>query len=109
MKVSLPRPVALIAEVGLPVGLEDGFQVLGGDAAAGILPTCLPARLVPGIEDIRFEDVSLYNVPGSRYDLHAVSATGTLIAVVVNSEQAGLLRIPSGSPSARGEAPDLAP
>ncbi|CAN5540496.1 hypothetical protein BH23ACI1_BH23ACI1_23340 [soil metagenome] len=35
----------------------------------------LPARLVPGIENIRFEDVSLYNVPGSRYDLHAVSAT----------------------------------
>lgn len=75
----------------------------------GVQTAYLPASLVPGIEEIPFEDVSLYDVLGSRYDLHAVSATETLVAVVVSNPEAGLLRIPAGSPALSAQRLTLLP
>ena len=57
----------------------------------------------PRDRQIDFTDLSLYGLLESRYDLHPVGATETLIAVVVNGEDANLLRVQPGSPALAAE------
>jgi GntR family transcriptional regulator len=76
--------------------LADGTPV-------GVQTAYLPMAMVPGIDQVNFTDRSLYGLLESRYDLHPVGATETLIAVVVNGDDANLLRVPPGSPALAAE------
>lgn len=69
----------------------------------GVQTAYLPLAMAPGIEEVEFTDLSLYGLLESRFDLHPVAAKETLIAVVVNSEEANLLRVPVGSPALAAE------
>jgi GntR family transcriptional regulator len=69
----------------------------------GLQTAYVPSALVPRIDEMPFTDVSLYQVLRSEYNLHPVTARETHIAVLVSSEEAGLLRIPPGSPALAAE------
>src|SRR5688572_7580656 len=79
---------------GVPVGVQTAY---------------LPAAMVPGIEDVPFSNTSLYGVLESRYNLRPVGAKETLVAVVVNAEEAGLLRIAAGSAALAAERTTFLP
>ncbi len=65
--------------------------------------------MLPGIEDVPFSNTSLYGVLESRYNLRPVGAKETLVAVVVNAEEAGLLRIAPGSAALAAERTTFLP
>lgn len=67
---------------GLPMGLQTAY---------------LATSMVPGIEELGFEELSLYGVLASRYDLRPIGATETLVAVAIDADAAKLLRVPPGS------------
>lgn len=69
----------------------------------GVQTAYLSMAMVPGIDEVQFTDLSLYGLLESRYDLHPAAAKETLIAVVVNNEEANLLRVPPGSPALAAE------
>ena len=102
----IPAPADVAARLGIPsdervfclrrLRLADGTPV-------GVQTVYLPLAMVPGIDEVNFTDLSLYGLLESRYDLHPVSATETLIAVVVNGDDATLLRVPPGSPALAAE------
>jgi GntR family transcriptional regulator len=69
----------------------------------GVQTAYLPLAMVPGIEEVEFTDLSLYGLLESQYDLHPSAAKETLVAVIVNGEQASLLRVPTGSPALAAE------
>lgn len=75
----------------------------------GVQTAYLAAVRVPGIEDVRFSDASLYGVLKSRYNLHPVTAKETLVAVAVNPEEAKLLRVAPGSPALAAERTTFLP
>jgi GntR family transcriptional regulator len=105
-KSVLAAPVDIAAKLEIPVA-DPVFRLrrlrLADGIAMGIQTAYLPLAMVPGIEEIKFTDKSLYEVLRSRYGLHPVSAKETLIAVVVNNEDASLLRVPQGSPALAAE------
>ena len=76
---------------------------LADSVPMGIQTTYLPIEMVRGIEQLAFENQSLYDVLRTRFDLHPVSAKETLIAVAVNNDEATLLRVPAGSPALAAE------
>lgn len=102
--VAAPADVASHLRIGVadPVFCLRRLRLADG-VPMGVQTSYLPAALVGGIEEIRFEDTSLYDVLRSRFNLHPVNAKETLIAVAVNSEEANLLRVPAGSPALAAE------
>ena len=76
---------------------------LAEGAPMGLQTAYLPSRLVPGIETLSFDDASLYQILAERYGLHAAGARETHRAVLVTGEEAGLLRVSSGSPALAAE------
>lgn len=76
---------------------------LADDLPMGWQTSYLPLALVPGIEQIDFTNASLYEVLRTHYSLQAISAKETLIAVVVNHEDAALLRVPVGAAALAAE------
>lgn len=73
---------------GVPMGLQTAY---------------LASAMVPGIEELPFETLSLYGVLDSRYDLRPIGATEMLVAVAIDAEQAKLLRVAAGSPGLAAE------
>jgi GntR family transcriptional regulator len=73
---------------GVPMGLQTAY---------------LASAMVPGIEDLPFETLSLYGVLESRYDLRPIGATETLVAVAIDAEEAKLLKVAAGSPGLAAE------
>ena len=76
---------------------------LADSVPMGVQTTYLPLALVRGIEEIRFEKQSLYDVLRTRFNLHPVNAKETLIAVALNNDEASLLRVAAGSPALAAE------
>ena len=76
---------------------------LGDGEPVGVQTAYLPLAMVPGIDDVDFTNLSLYGLLEARYELHPVAATETLIAVVVNGEDANLLRVAPGCPALAAE------
>ena len=102
--VAAPADVA--AQLRIPVA-DSVFCLrrlrLADGVPLGIQTAYLPITMVRGIEEIPFEDLSLYDVLRTRFDLHPIRAKETLIAVAVNADEAGLLRVPAGSPALAAE------
>lgn len=73
---------------GVPMGLQTAY---------------VASAMVPGIEDLAFENLSLYGVLDARYGLRPMGATETLVAVAIDAEKAKLLRVAAGSPGLAAE------
>lgn len=105
-KSVIAAPPDIASKLEIPVA-DPVFRLrrlrLADGVPMGIQTTFLPLALVPGIEETKFTDVSLYSVLRSRYGLHPGHAKETLVAVVVNTEEAALLRVPQGSPALAAE------
>lgn len=69
----------------------------------GIQTAHLPHDLVPGIENLSFENTSLYEVLAARYRLSLEHAKETHFAVAISPEVAELLQVPAGSPGLAAE------
>lgn len=69
----------------------------------GLQTAYVPMASVPGISNMAFTDASLYDVFRSRYNLYPATAKETHVAVLVNTEEAGLLRTSPGSPALAAE------
>lgn len=69
----------------------------------GLQTAYIPASLVPGISDMSFMEVSLYDVLRDEYSLHPASAHETHRAVLVGPDEAHWLRVPPGSPAMAAE------
>ena len=102
--------IAAPADVAAKLGIMTTDRVfrlrrlrLADGVPLGVQTAYLPMAMLPGIDDVQFTDLSLYGLLESRYDLHPVAAKETLIAVVVNNEEASLLRVPPGSPALAAE------
>ncbi len=76
---------------------------LAGGEPMGVQSAHIPAHLVPGLEDLRFENDSLYEVLHSRHGLRAWTARETHSAVTLGPAEAALLGISAGSPALAGE------
>jgi GntR family transcriptional regulator len=111
-KSVIAAPADVAAKLEIPTA-DPVFRLrrlrLADGVPMGIQTAYLPMAMVPGIEEIKFTDRSLYEVLRSRYDLHPGNAKETLIAVVVNSEEASLLRVAQGSPALAAERLTLLP
>ena len=92
LKIRTAAPVFCLRRLRLADGVPMGVQTAH-----------LPMEMVPGIEDVPFENQSLYDVLRSRFDLHPLSAKETLIAVAISAPDANLLRVPAGSPALAAE------
>lgn len=92
LRLAAAAPVFCLRRLRLADGVPMGIQT-----------AYLPMEMVPGIDAISFDGNSLYEVLRTRYNLQPVTAKETFIAVAVNSEQAGLLRVPTGSPALAAE------
>ena len=94
------------AKLGLPIG-EPVFRLRRLRCADGVpmgLQTAyLASAMVPGIEEFRFEELSLYGVLESRYNLRPLGATETLVAIAIDADEAKLLRVAAGSPGLAAE------
>lgn len=105
-KAVIPAPGDVAAKLGIAAG-DRVFRLrrlrLADGVPLGVQTAFLPLAMLPGIEDIPFTDVSLYDLLESRYDLHPIAAKETLIAVVVNNDDATLLRVAPGSPALAAE------
>jgi GntR family transcriptional regulator len=64
----------------------------------GLQTSFIPLHLAPGIDTLAFENASLYESLATHYALYAATARETHRAVRVGREEAGLLRVPPGSP-----------
>jgi GntR family transcriptional regulator len=69
----------------------------------GVQTAYLPLDLVPGIADAPFAGGSLYELLQSHYSLHPARARETYCVVPATREEAGLLRVPIGSPAMAAE------
>jgi GntR family transcriptional regulator len=69
----------------------------------GVQTAYLPLGLVPGIADAPFAGGSLYELLQSHYSLHPARARETYCVVPAGREEAGLLRVPVGSPAMAAE------
>jgi GntR family transcriptional regulator len=69
----------------------------------GLQTAYISMQLVPGIDRVAFERASLYDILAAHYSLHAAAARETHRAVLVDREEAGLLRVPAGSPALAAE------
>ncbi len=63
-----------------------------------LLSSYLPARLVPGLETRDLNGQSLYNILEKQYGIVLARAENTIEVVRCPAHQAGLLRIPAGTP-----------
>lgn len=102
----IAAPADIAASLEIPVA-DPVFRLrrlrLADRLPMGIQTTCLPMAMVPGIDQIRFTDVSLYQVLREQYGLRPAAAKETLIAVVVSTEQAALLKVAPGSAALAAE------
>jgi GntR family transcriptional regulator len=105
-KTAMAAPGDVATKLAIPLA-DPVFRLrrlrLADSVPIGIQTTYLPLALVPGIEAIGFTDLSLYDVLRTRYDLHPRNAKETLVAVLVNHEDAALLRVSPGSPALAAE------
>ena len=105
-KAVIAAPADVAAKLGI-MTTDRVFRLrrlrLADGVPLGVQTAYLPMAMLPGIDDVQFTDLSLYGLLESRYDLHPVAAKETLIAVVVDSEEANLLRVPPGSPALAAE------
>ena len=105
-KAVIAAPTDVAMKLGIPQG-EALFRLrrlrLADGIPLGVQTAYLPLAMVPEIDTVEFTDLSLYSLLESRYDLHPVAAKETLIAVVVNHEEANLLRVSAGSPALAAE------
>jgi GntR family transcriptional regulator len=69
----------------------------------GLQTACIPMSLVPGITDLSFVGVSLYDVLADRYSLYPASASETYVAVSITADDAQWLKLPAGSPAMAAE------
>lgn len=103
-------------DVAAKLGIVAGDQVFrlrrlrcADGVPMGVQTAYLPAAMVPGIEALPFSDVSLYEVLGSRYNLHPVGAKEILIAVAIDADDARLLRVAPGAPGLAAERTTFLP
>jgi len=92
-------------EVAFKLALAAGATVfmlrrlrLADNEPMGLQTAWLPADLLPGIERVCFENVSLYEVLQKTYGLYAVSARETHFATVADADLGRVLGIPPGAP-----------
>jgi GntR family transcriptional regulator len=69
----------------------------------GLQTSFIPLHLAPGIEQLKFENASLYEILATHYSLHPAAARETHRAILVSREDAALLRVAAGSPALAAE------
>jgi GntR family transcriptional regulator len=87
---------------GAPVFLLRRLRLAGGEPR-GVQTAYIAGQFVPGIAEINFEAVSLYETIETRYRLLPDHALQKHFAIAVDGEDAGLLQVPDGSPALGGE------
>jgi GntR family transcriptional regulator len=97
-------------EVASALGIRTGDPVfrlrrlrLADKEPMGIQTAYVAMAAVPGIDQVRFDDGSLYELLRSRYSLYPVRARETHVAVLVGGEEASLLGLAPGSPALAAE------
>ncbi len=93
---------ALDIPAGSKVFLLKRLRLAGGEPM-GIQTAHLDLALTPGIADLNFENVSLYDVLERTYGLEPVRARETYCVGLAKPEVAELLAIPAGSPVLQAE------
>lgn len=68
------------------------------DAPVGIESVTLPLERFPGLEDVAFDQVSLYSVLAERWGVHSIAVRGVASAVVPTEDESDLLDIDQGDP-----------
>jgi GntR family transcriptional regulator len=86
---------ALLLPLNSPVFVLRRVRLAGGEPMS-VQTAHIPAAFVPGLEVT--ENVSLYEILQSRYDLYATRARETYFAAAASPSAAELLGIPAGSP-----------
>lgn len=69
----------------------------------GVQTAHIPAVLVPGIEQVNFEQASLYDTLNLKYGLRPTQARETHSAVLLSQAEAGQLGVAPGSPAMAAE------
>lgn len=87
LRLSLGEPVLHIVRLRLAAG-----EVMAVEASH------LPARLVPGLEQVDLTNLSLHNLLEQRFGLILAHATDMLEISLAGPYEAGLLQIPEGGP-----------
>jgi GntR family transcriptional regulator len=97
-------------EVAMKLKLQNGDNVfrlrrlrLADREPMGIQTAWLPAAVVPGIERISFQRVSLYEALRARFGLSPANARERHSAIVLNRADALLLGVPARSPAIASE------
>jgi GntR family transcriptional regulator len=102
----VPAPAEIAGRLGIAAGAPV-FRLrrlrLADAEPMGVQTAYVPTALAPGIDDVSFDDASLYEVLATRYALYPASARETHQAVAVPEEIASLLRAPAGSPALMAE------
>src|SRR5205823_4956670 len=88
--------------VGSPVFLLRRLRLAGGEPR-GLQTAYIPSESVPGIVDLDFGVMSLYQSLESRYRLVPDHALQKHFAIAVDGDEASLLQVPDGSPALGGE------
>jgi GntR family transcriptional regulator len=98
------------AAIAEPLQISEGDAVfvlkrlrMASGEPMGIQTAHVPASLVPGILDVNFEKVSLYEVLHSKYGVEPTTARETYFAVLADESAAELLQVPAGSPAFAAE------
>lgn len=93
------------------LGLTDDTQVVALRRLRSVdgqlrllVETVVPADLVPGLQRMRLEDRSLYDVLRRQYGMRLVRAERWIDAVLPNPETCGLLQLESSEPLLRIES-----
>ena len=102
--IAAPLDVAdcLLLTRGTPVFRLQRLR-LAENQPMGLQTSFIPLHLAPGIDRLAFEHASLYEMLATHYALYAATARETHRAVRVGRKEAGLLRVPAGSPALAAE------
>ncbi|MGE5645244.1 MAG: GntR family transcriptional regulator [Acidobacteriota bacterium] len=76
---------------------------MAGEEPMGLETAHIPAALVPGFLELKFDAASLYETLEKQYGIAPDHASQKHFAVVVNREEAALLQVPESSPALGGE------
>ncbi|MHB0874692.1 MAG: GntR family transcriptional regulator [Anaerolineae bacterium] len=87
----------LRVDPGTPVVQLDRLRFVSGEPIV-LVATCLPSRLVPGLETLELATSSLYALLEQRYGLVIARSHRTIGAVAANSREALLLQVEKGAP-----------
>jgi GntR family transcriptional regulator len=103
LATSVPAPAVVLDALG--VSAEEAFRLLRvallDGSPAALLDAYLPPDRFPGLADAGMEKESLYRTLKDRYGIEPRRATNTIEVVLCDRDDAALLQVDVGTPTAR--------